>query len=52
MGFLNNVFGKKDKPIESNRDFWNWFQENEKDFFNAVKEQSNIEKDFFDRLTR
>jgi len=51
MGFLNNVFGKKDKPIESNRDFWNWFQENEKDFFNAVKEQSNIEKDFFDRLT-
>jgi hypothetical protein len=42
---------KKDEPIKSYADFWNWFQNNEKTFFSVVKSQKNIEKDFFDKLS-
>jgi hypothetical protein len=31
-------------------DFWNWFQDNEKTFFDVVKSHKNIEKRFFDKL--
>lgn len=31
--------------------FWNWFQENSPDFFNAVKTGNRIEKSFFQKLT-
>lgn len=51
MNFLKNIFAKKDNPIKSTEDFWNWFQKNEKTFFNVVKEGGNIEKDFFDKLS-
>lgn len=50
MNFLKNIFSKKDTPIRSNEDFWNWFKANEKAFFSAVKSRTNIEKDFFDHL--
>ena len=42
---------KKDEPIKSYADFWNWFQKNEKIFFNVIKNQKDIEKDFFDNLS-
>ena len=42
---------KKDEPIKSYADFWNWFQNNEKAFFNVVKNQKDIEKCFFDKLS-
>jgi hypothetical protein len=51
MSFLKNIFGKKETPIKSYSDFWNWFQENEKRFFNVVKNHNDIEKDFFDKLS-
>jgi hypothetical protein len=51
MSFLKNIFGKKDTPIKSYSDFWNWFQDNEKVFFNVVKKGKDIEKDFFDKLS-
>lgn len=51
MDFLKNIFGKKDKPIKSYSDFWDWFQKNEKFFFDVVKYQKNIEEDFFDKLS-
>lgn len=51
MSFLKNIFAKKDEPIKNYSDFWNWFQNNEKIFFNIVKENKNIEKDFFDKLS-
>jgi len=51
MSFLKNIFGKKETPIKSYSDFWNWFQENEKTFFNVVKNHKDIEKDFFDKLS-
>ncbi len=51
MGLLTNIFGKKESAINSYEDFWVWFQENEKNFFNVVKQQKNIEKDFFNKLS-
>ncbi|MDB5199937.1 MAG: hypothetical protein JWO92_1900 [Chitinophagaceae bacterium] len=51
MSFLKNIFAKKDEPIESYADFWNWFQKNQKLFFKVVKEKGNIEKEFFDKLS-
>lgn len=51
MSFLKNIFGKNDVPINSNTDFWNWFQKNEKTFYQVVKKGKNIEVGFFDKLT-
>ncbi|MES2773929.1 MAG: DUF695 domain-containing protein [Bacteroidota bacterium] len=53
MGILKNIFGKKDKPVKSYSDFWAWFQKNEKDFFDVIKQKdrTKIEKGFFDKLS-
>jgi Family of unknown function (DUF695) len=51
MSFLRNIFGKKDEPVKSYEDFWNWFHKKEKSFFKVVKEKGNIEKDFFNKLS-
>lgn len=51
MSFLKSIFGKKSEPIKSYADFWNWFQENEKNFYTVVKSNKNIERDFFNKLS-
>lgn len=51
MNFLKKLFRRKDSPIKSYDDFWYWFQNNEKTFFSVVKQNKNVEKDFFDRLS-
>jgi hypothetical protein len=51
MSFLKNIFGAKDEPIKSYGDFWSWFEQNEKKFFHVVKDNGNIEKDFFNKLS-
>lgn len=51
MNILKNIFGKKDEPLKNYSDFWNWFQKNEKTFFNIVKNEKDIEKGFFDKLS-
>ena len=51
LNLFNNLFGKKDTPITSYQDFWTWFQKNEKQFFNVVKQQGDIEHEFFDQLS-
>src|SRR5690349_8912251 len=51
MNFLKNILSKGDAPILSNEDFWKWFIKNEKNFFNAVKTQSNIPENFFDKIS-
>jgi hypothetical protein len=50
MNLFKNIFGKKEEPITSYIDFWNWFQKNERDFYNVVKKGNNIEKGFFSKL--
>lgn len=51
MNFLKNIFTKKDEPIKSYQDFWNWFLKNEKAFFKVIQEHSDIEENFFDKLS-
>lgn len=51
MRIFRNLTGAKETPIKSNDDFWSWFQNNEKDFFNVLKNQGNIERDFFNELS-
>lgn len=51
MSFLENLFGQEDEHITSYAGFWTWFQKNEKDFFDAVKNNQNIEKRFFEKLS-
>lgn len=51
MSFFKRLLGKKEQPIKSYDDFWNWFATNEKAFFTAVKNGKSIESDFFDKLS-
>lgn len=51
MSFIKNLFNKKVNTIKSYEDFWNWFQTNEKSFFDVVKYRGPIEEVFFNRLS-
>ncbi|HZX59146.1 MAG TPA: DUF695 domain-containing protein, partial [Mucilaginibacter sp.] len=53
MNFLKNIFSKKDTPVRTYEEFWDWFVANERAFFNAVKnkQKNDTEKDFFDKLS-
>lgn len=51
MSFIKSLFNKKEEPINSYADFWNWFQNNEKKFHNVIKNQGNINKVFFEKLS-
>lgn len=51
MGFLKNIFKTKEEPIKSYSEFWDWFQKNAAVFFTVVKNQKDIEKGFFDKLS-
>lgn len=50
MSFLD-IFKKKDEPIKSYKEFWDWFTKNERQFFKVIKEKGDIEKDFFNKLS-
>ena len=51
MSFLSKMLGKKESPINSYNDFWNWFLKHEKEFFKVVQNGSNIDQDFFKKLS-
>jgi hypothetical protein len=51
MSFLKNLFSKKEAPIETYQDFWDWFQKNEKTFFNVVKDENDIAENFLNKLS-
>ncbi|MBC5837999.1 DUF695 domain-containing protein [Flavobacterium muglaense] len=50
MGFLKNIFSKKENAISTYVEFWDWFQSNEQPFFEVVKQHKNIEKDFLNKI--
>jgi len=52
MNLFKNLLRKKDFPINSYNKFWKWFQANEKLFFEVLKEERNIEENFFDQLSQ
>lgn len=51
MNFLTSILRKKEEPVQSYADFWNWFQKHEGSFHRVVKNEGNIEKAFFDKLS-
>lgn len=51
MNFSTNVFSKKEESIKTYHDFWKWFEQHEKSFFEAVKNSENLEHAFFDQLS-
>jgi hypothetical protein len=51
VSFFKNIFKKKEPSIISYETFWDWFKQHENTFYKVVKEQGNIEKVFFDKLS-
>ncbi|MCD0466102.1 DUF695 domain-containing protein [Flavobacterium sp. ENC] len=51
MNFLKSIFGKKEAPVKSYSDFWDWFVKHEKAFFKVVQKGDTIHKDFFELLS-
>lgn len=45
------MFTKKNKSTKSYEDFWLWFEKNQKQFFNTVKTQDNVEANFLNKLS-
>ena len=43
MGFLDKLFSKKEEKINTNADFWKWFQQNEKEFFKITQAGDNVQ---------
>ncbi len=52
MSVLKNIFGKKEQPLSSYKDFWSWFQNNQIKFYDVVKSGKNPDKEFFDKLSQ
>jgi len=50
MNLLKSILSKKSKSSLSYDEFWTWFQENEKRFYNVIKDRSRIAKDLFPKL--
>ena len=51
MSFLSKILGKKESPITSYNDFWDWFLKHEKEFFKVVQNGENIDQSFFKKLS-
>jgi len=50
MSFLKSLFQKKEQPITSYADFWNWFQQHEKKFYTVLKKEGDVKNVFLDKL--
>lgn len=49
MSFLKKIFGKKEEVIiGSYQDFWNWFMQHEKSFFERIKNNNVVSEKFID----
>lgn len=51
MNFFKKIFNKKEQPIQTYDDFWAWFVKQEKEFFDIVKDQTEIQEKFFAKLS-
>ncbi len=51
MDFLKNLFKPKEATIKTYSDFWKWFCDNERLFFKVIKENGDVEKQIFNKLS-
>jgi hypothetical protein len=51
MTFVTDLLNGNKEPEEAFSNFWAWFRENETVFFNAIKNASDIEATFFNKLS-
>jgi hypothetical protein len=51
MSFLKKLFGEKTEPIKSHVDFWSWFRKEERAFYDVLKQQGDVEKNIFDKIS-
>lgn len=50
MSFLKKLFSNNDLPIKSYDDFWRWFSVEEARFFNVIKTENDIQKNFISKI--
>lgn len=53
MGFIKNLFGKKEESITTKEEFWSWFQTRESEFGAVIrtKDAANMERSIFGPLS-
>lgn len=51
MSLLSNLFNKNEGPANSHAEFWKWFEKYEKEFYKVVKDNDDIESNFFDKVS-
>ncbi|MCE3229005.1 MAG: hypothetical protein K0S32_3556 [Bacteroidetes bacterium] len=51
MSFLKNIFSSKKDNLSNNQQFWDWFVQNEKTFYNAIKSSDNIQGGFVNKFS-
>jgi hypothetical protein len=51
MNFTEHLFTAQDEPVKTNEDFWIWFRKHEKALHQVVKENGDVKKDFFERIS-
>lgn len=51
MSFFKKLFGKKETPIRTYQDFWNWFKNAESKIYHSLKYGGNAEKDFINKIS-
>ncbi len=51
MGIFKNIFNKSNEPITTYDEFWEWFEGNEKKFFDVIKKGTDLEQGFFSHLS-
>lgn len=51
MSFLKSLFHKKEEPINTYAQFWDWFLLHEQDFYKVIKDQGDVKNLFFDVMS-
>ncbi len=46
MSFLKNIFGGSGKKISSNKEFWDWFGQNQSKFAESLRNNRNVQDEF------
>ena len=50
LPIMFKFFKAQEKPIKNYEDFWDWFRTNENSFFEVLKKDGNVERDFTNKI--